>query len=218
MKNHFNFFTRLNLTELLGKKARNLGDFFELLKTVPGSSIYYHTHRFLQQHHFLSPEPPNDFAFWISNVLQEDTLGEMLASVDIVQFKKISELRARFVKIIEGFLKEGKATNFAPPGEEFHFMKAVTFVIPTGYSASNLEEFYEIMKHVTIHSIYYHMFEARLRLEKGDNDFSNWLENELGEHELALKISKLDPYTQTLDGLRRKIICLLGDKLNARNK
>lgn len=218
MANPFNFYTRLNLTELLGKKAKNLSELLEGLRTVPGSSIYHHTHRFLQQHHFLSPEPPNDFAYWVTNVLQEEELGEQLASVDIVQFKKISQLREKIISTIEKHMNKKNIFREVFPGDEFHFMKSVTFIIPTQYTANNLAEFLQAVKKISIHSLYFHIFEARLRLEKGNNDFSNWLEIELKETELAKVISKLDPYTQTLESLRQKIINLVERRLNAQNK
>jgi hypothetical protein len=218
MSNPFNFYTRLNLTELLGRKAKNLSELLEGLKTVPGSSIYHHTHRFLQQHHFLSPEPPNDFAYWVSNILQEETIGERLASVDIIQFKKIHDLREKFISTIEEYLKTKHVLREAPALAEFHFMKSVTFIIPTQYTANNLAEFLQAVKKISIHSLYFHIFEARLRLEKGNNDFSNWLEIELKETELAKVISKLDPYTQTLESLRQKIINLVERRLDAQNK
>ena len=218
MPNPFNFYTRLNLTELLGKKAKNLSELLEGLKTVPGSSIYHHTHRFLQQHHFLSPEPPNDFAYWVTNILQEEELCEQLASVDIVQFKKISQLREKIISTIEKHMNKKNIFREVFPGDEFHFMKSVTFIIPTQYVANNLTEFLEAVKKISIHSLYFHIFEARLRLEKGNNDFSNLLEIELKETELAKVISKLDPYTQTLESLRQKIINLVERRLDAQNK
>ena len=218
MNNPFHFYTRLNLTELLGRKAKNISELLEGIKSVPGSSIYYHTHRFLQQHHFLSPEPPNDFAYWVSNILQEEKIGERLASVDIIQFKKIHDLREKFISTIEEYLKTKHVLREAPAFSEFHFMKSVTFIIPTQYTANNLTEFLQAVKKISIHSLYFHIFEARLRLEKGSNDFSNWLEIELKETELAKVISKLDPYTQTLESLRQKIINLVERRLDAQNK
>lgn len=80
MATPFRFYTRLNLTEFLGRKAADLKEFLEGLKSVPGSSIYYHTRRFPQQHYFLSPGHPNDFAHWISMSLKDDRLGEKLAA------------------------------------------------------------------------------------------------------------------------------------------
>jgi len=209
----FVFKTRLHLTIILGKKAKNIIELLEGIKTVPGSCIYYHTHKFLQQHHYLSPEPPNDFAFWISNILQEKTLGEQMAAVDIMQFKTIKELRDKFIEIIENYLSNKKNFNDVMPGSEFQFLKSQSFVINTNHIANNIQEFYEILKKISIDSLYFHIFEARLRLEKPTNDFSLWLES-TGELQIAKKIAQLDPYTQTLQDLRNKICKLLEKKIN----
>jgi Family of unknown function (DUF5752) len=205
----FYFHTRLNLVELLGGQAKNLSQLLEGLRQVPGSSIYYHTHRFLQQHHYLSPEPPNDFAFWVTNSLGIDLVGEKLASVDTVRFRSIRALREKFLEILEPIIfgQEFRNTQ-CQEGEEFHFMSCRTFILPTAYQAENLKEFRDVLQKISINSIYFHIFEARLRLERGDNDFSNWFE-EIGQKELAMEISRLDPYTITLEGLRRKIIQLV---------
>src|SRR5574341_1684932 len=74
----FRFNTKFDQTILLGKKARNVAELIDGIWSVPDASIYFHTHKFLQQHHYLSPEPPNDFAYWVTNVLNEETLGEHL--------------------------------------------------------------------------------------------------------------------------------------------
>lgn len=203
----FEFRTRLVLTELLGKKASNLSELLEGIKVVPLTSIYHHTHRFLQQHHFLSPEPPNDFAYWVTNMLNDELAGEKLASIDIMQFNRLVDLRNQFVLLLSEYISHfaERVTRSAPEGEEFHFMSSRIFVLPTGWAASNLQEFINCLTNVSIHSIYYHMFEAKLRLEKGENDFSIWLKSN-GFENAAKELSRLDPYTFTLEGLRSKII------------
>lgn len=210
-KEPFIFYTRLHLTELTGLRASTLSQLLELIKEVNGSSIYHHTHRFLQQHQYLSPEPPNDFAYWVTNVLGEDRLGEMLASIDTIQFSTIRGLREKIAQTIEDYLKENPLAKlrFASEGDEFHFMKTVSFILPTNYIAHDLKEFVEILSKTTIDSIYFHMFESRLRLEKGTNDFSNWIETSIGDKKLADKVSKLDPYTYTMEGLRNKVINII---------
>ncbi len=207
-KEPFRFYTRLNLSELTGLRAATLAQLLDLIRTVPGSSIYHHTHRFLQQHQFLSPEPPNDFAYWVSEALGEDELAERLVSIDTMQYPAIRGLRDKIARTIEDYLNNNPLSKlrFARSGEEFHFIKSISFVLPTNYVADDLRSFAEIMKKVTIESIYFHIFEARLRLEKQTNDFSNWIETSLGDKQLADEISSLDPYTRTLDGLRRTII------------
>lgn len=207
----FEFKSRLVLTELLGRRAATLPELVEGIKSVPLSSIYHHTHRFLQQHHFLSPEPPNDFAYWVTNMLNDEIAGEKLASIDVTQFLKLSDLRQRFLSLMEEYL--GTANNVnrrSPEGEEFHFMSSRIFVVPTGKVAGNIGEFRDFLKVVSIHSIYFHMFEAKLRLEKGDNDFSIWLRS-AGKEEEAEQISRLDPYTFTLEGLRERLLKIVNN-------
>lgn len=212
----FRFYTRLHLSELTGLRATTLGQLLDLIKRVSGSCIYHHTHRFLQQHQYLSPEPPNDFAYWVTEILGEDELGEQLASIDTIQYSTIRSLREKIIETIENYLKNNPLAKlrFARSDEEFHFIKSVSFVLPTNYLAYDLKEFIEVLKQITIDSIYFHIFEARLRLEKGTNDFSNWIETSIGDKELADGISKLDPYTYTLEELRRTLIKIIEERIS----
>src|SRR3990167_8258642 len=216
-KEPFRFYTRLHLSELTGLRADTLEELLDLIKKVPDPSIYHHTHRFLQQHQYLSPEPPNDFAYWVMSVLGENELGERLASIDTIQYLTIHSLREKIAATIEDYLNENPRakSKFAGSGSEFHFIKSVSFILPTNYIATDLKEFAQILKKVTIDSIYFHIFEARLRLEKKTNDFSNWVETSLGDKQLADKIAKMDPYTYTLEDLRKNVIKLVEKRILA---
>lgn len=208
MSKQFHFYTSLTQLELLGKRARNLIELLEGIKVVSKFSIYHHTHKFLQQHQFLSPEPPNDFAFWVGSILKEFRLGERLASIDIIRFHNINELRGRLAKIIEDHLKSKPPLIDCPPGTEFHFMGCRSLVLPTGDAASDTEKFMETLKRLSVHSLCFHIFEVRIRLGREENDFSAWFRSQ-GKGELADAISRLDPYTYTLEGLRKKILSLV---------
>ncbi len=214
-KEPFCFSTRFHLTELTGLKASDLGELLHLLESVPGSCIYHHTHRFLQQHQYLSPEPPNDFSYWTGNVLGENELGEKLASIDTVQYTSIRDLRQKIILTISAYLKEHRLAKkrFAAPGDEFHFIKSVSFILPTRFVATDLKEFLEILKKITMDSIYFHIFESKLRLGKKTNDFSNWFEHSLEDKELAGTINSLDPYTYTMEELRETIIKIIGKRI-----
>jgi Family of unknown function (DUF5752) len=209
----FEFSTRLTLTKLTGRRAWDLAGLLEHLRTVPLSVVFHHTHHFLVQHQHLSPEPPNDFAYWVTNVLQESLLGERLAAIDTVRFAHLRELRDRLVSVIESYLEQAHDLRVAPAGEEFHFMDAVSFTFPTHHRAATLAEFAEQLKMVGAGSIAFHLFEARLRVESGDNDFSRWLEEQLDERELAQAIRRLDPYTITTEGLRQRLLGLIAPRL-----
>lgn len=212
----FLFSSRLNLLELTGRRARTVEELLEGLREVPEAVIYHHTHHYLQQHQYLSPEPPNDFAYWVTQILGDTVLGEKLAAIDICQFTSLEGLRQALIRGIEEHLAQGRGLGrAAPPGQEFQFVKAITFVLPTGRAATALEEFLQALQEVTINSLYYHIFEARLRLGKPSNDFSEWLEDSLGEAELARAIARLDPYTHTMEGLRQHIAELVERRLGA---
>lgn len=210
-KEPFRFYTETDLPELTGLKAANLQQLSDVIKTAPGASIYRHTHGFLQQHQYLSPEPPNDFAYWIADILGERELGEELFSIDTMQYATLDELRNEIIHTIEGYIAKhpGALQRFAVSGEEFHFMKSVRFILQTNYTASDLEEFKTALQKVTLNSIYFHMFGAKLRLPQGMNDFSLWLNDSLAEPDLANKIASLDLYTHTLENLRFAIVRLI---------
>jgi hypothetical protein len=57
------------------------------------------------------------------------------------------------------------------------------------------------------------MFEARLRLKKGVNDFSIWIEDCLDDKDLADRLASLDPYTYTLEGLRSTMVQLIEKRI-----
>jgi len=90
----------------------------------------------------------------------------------------------------------------------------VRFSVPTPHEARDLAEFRDQLKQVSISSLYLHIFEARLRPPLGVNDFSHWFETELDLPRLAKKVSSLDPYTQTLEGLRSRIVRLVEEELS----
>ena len=206
----FEFYSHGHLTELTGATAKNLGELVAYLKSASDPILYYHTHNFVEQHHYLVPEPANDFAVWVIDALGEDTLGEQLASVDTFSFPDLKSLRDRLVGIIEEHLAAHPGDNRdVQPGRELYFLKAISLIVKTSYRASDLREFLEALRNVSLDSLYFHMFEARLRLSRGENDFAAWLDQSLGESELSQEIERLDPYTYSLEGLRSVLIRLI---------
>ncbi len=209
----FNFYSRTQLTELTGLKAKSLRELADILKNAPDPVVYYHTHSFLERHHYLTPEPSNDFAVWVSNALGDEVLGERMTSVNAFEFPNLGALKERLVGIIEEYLATQPNMREAMPGEEFHFMKSVSVILPIPYVVSDLREFVETLRKISLGSLYFHIFESRLRLGRGLNDFSVWMRDSLEEPELAVEIEKLDPYTYTLEGLRLALIQLIEKRI-----
>jgi hypothetical protein len=202
----FIFVTERRLVRLTGRKARTLRELLGHLREVSGSSVFYHTHHLYLSHHFQRPEFDNDFASWTKEALQETALPEQLAAVDLLSFTGIRPLREALVAIIERRLAAGAAGDRpCPPGDEFHFCESQSFVMPTGLVAATPSEFFETMARVSNVSLFYHFFEARLRLGRTTNDFSTWL-TACGDTRRASAIDGLDPYLVSLDELRQQII------------
>ncbi|MCQ4573640.1 MAG: DUF5752 family protein [Candidatus Brocadiales bacterium] len=211
----FRFYTRLNLVELTGRRAKNTAELLKQIEEVEDAVIYHHTHRFLQQYQYLSPEPPNDFAYWVREILDDPVLGELLQSINVCDYDSISALRKKIADTIRNHLASARKSSLktAPEGGEFYFLKSRPFIFHTPYEARTLEEFLTYLQEVSIDSLYFHLFEARLRLGRSTNDFSFWLETSLGEAELAEKICRLDPYTHTLAGLKNRIVVMISKRL-----
>ncbi len=209
----FEFYTGRRLVELTGRRARTLAGLMEQLRHVPTAAIFHHTHGRFLTHHFREPSFFNDFAEWASRALQEQAAAEKLAAIDMLQFTCLEELRNALVKAIDSALEvtNGRVRE-CPPGDEFHFCKVKNFILPTGMAARNLEEFASMLPNCTNASTFFHFFEARLRLGKKTNDFSIWLTDN-GERRLADEIDHLDPYSMTLEELRRQIHVLCRRRL-----
>lgn len=211
----FRFFSRLSLTAATGVRACDLRELLDGLRSVPDSAIYTHTHRFIQQHQFLAPEPTNDFAVWAAEALGDDRAGELLLAVDPLRFDTIGALRDALADVVEVHLRSRSQTRRAPEGDEFHFLRSIRFSLPTPHAAWDLGEFREALTRVSASSLYLHAFEARLRPPLGLNDFSAWLGGELGEKSLADEIGRLDPYSHTHEALRELLIGMIDARLEA---
>jgi len=209
----FRFFDQVHLKELTGIKAKNLKELADILRNAPDAIVHYHTHHFLEEHHYLTPEPANDFAVWVTDVLGEEILGEKLASIDVLEFPTMCALRDRIVNVIEQHMSSGRETRKAPEGKEFYFIKWVSIVLPTPHMARDLREFGEALGTLSPGSLYFHIIESRLRTGKSSNDFSVWLADSLGEQELAEAVARVDPYTYTLEGVRLQLIKLMAKRI-----
>jgi len=204
----FAFSTETRLVALTGRKACCLEQLLQHLGQVSGSSIFYHTHYLYLSHHFEKPRFYNEFANWVSQALQEERLAERLAAIDLLEMTTVRAVRDAIASVITRHLEnDKKQPRTCPPGNEFHFCESMSFILPTGLVAASVPEFFELLPRVTNDCLHFHFFEARLRLERPTNDFSQWLTG-LGQTRLAARIDALNPYTMTLDELKNEIVKL----------
>jgi hypothetical protein len=201
----FAFSTEEHLVVLTGRKAKNLAELLDHLHKVSGSSIFYHTHYLFLTHSFGKARIYNEFAHWASQAIQEEGLAERLAAIDLLAMTSIHDLRAAIIAVVETYLDDGKRLRECPSGGEFHFCEAKSFVMPTGMVANDVPQLFDLVARVTDACLYFHFFEARLRLERPTNDFSIWLKRR-GQPRLAQAIDRLNPYETTLTEIKEQIV------------
>jgi len=210
----FYFNTSENLLRIGRERAATLAELLQALRSCPEDSIFQHTFRTLQEHHFIRQGFSNDFAHWSVSACNEPVLAEQLASVDVREYTAIEGLRNRMVQIVDEFLKENPRAGGHAADEPFYFCASDIIVLPTQFVADSLPAFLDGLKKVSIHSIHHHFIEARLRLHLMSNDFSQWLEEEIGLAHTAESIERIDIYTNTMEGVRQQIARSVEQVLN----
>ena len=205
----FYFNSASHLLRIGREKASSLQELLDAIRTCPDTSIFQHTFQTLEEHHYIREGFSNDFAHWAFSACNEVGLAERLSSIDVREFTSIPALRERLVHLIEDYLQKNPRAATRAAMEPFYLMAADVVVIPTPYVARNLEEFADGMRKVSVHSIYYHFIDARLRIKLNTNDFSVWLDQELEMRQAANRLDQLDIYTSTLEGVRRSILQII---------
>jgi len=128
-------------------------------------------------------------------------------------FPRYCRFEARATPYHRWQARQTPGTQGCNAGDEFYFSDAITLVFPAGVRAQNLAEFVMGLKYVDKSSIYYHFYEARMRLRNGTDDFSTWFLKSLGLQDLAQEMKALDPFMHTLEGIRGHVIKAVEDKL-----
>jgi len=137
-----------------------------------------------------------------------------LASVDVREFTAIEGLRRRMIEILDQFLQDRPRSGSRPAFEPFYFCASDIVVLPTPFAPDTLSGFLDGINQVSVHSIHHHFIEARLRLHRMSNDFSNWLEQEVGLTEAAEAVERIDIYTSTMEGVRMQIARIISQAMN----
>lgn len=204
MPKTFEFKQCVTILKSTGKKAKNLRELKDLLAEVNESAIAHHTYQYFLKGHVL--EYTNDFAHWAGESIEERALAERLSNIDPYGYASLQDLRRNLIGTLEDYLTTFPEPRDALPGDEFHFNETVTLVFPAGVRARNLAEFFMAMKYIEGSSLYYHFYDARVRLGGRADDFSLWLEEGVEKPEVAKRIRAIDPFMHNLETIRERIV------------
>ncbi len=202
----FYFNSSAHLLRIGREQANNLGEFLEGIRSCPEDSIFQHTFRTLQEHHFIREGFSNDFAEWTLTACNEVELAERLASIDVRQFTSLQSLRNHIAGIVEDYVRRNPRAAARSSIKTFYFCSSDIIVLPTPFVAHDRDEFLDGLTKVSVHCIHHHFIEARLRLKLRSNDFSVWLEEDLKLAQAARRLERIDIYTGTLEDVRRQML------------
>ena len=194
------------MQEILGQEAEDEKRLVDLLEEVPLDSIYFHTHSNFLRHSHLERAYPNDFAQWVAMEVRDRLLAERLAVIDPFDFKGLEALREELISVIDDHLSRAAIVPRVIFGEPFYFNQSRILQVPTDLEVSTLLEFRPALSVVDVSAIYFHMFEARHRLEHEKSDFSAWIQESLGLPDLAGRLRAINPYLGSLERLRSALL------------
>jgi hypothetical protein len=209
----FVFVGCVELREILGQRAEDEKELADLLAQVPSGSVYYHTHGFFLRHRVFPSMYTNDFAAWVVGEVRDPVLGEKLAMVDPFEFPELEALREELVSVIDHHLTHLRAVPRLDRGQPFDFLQSHVLELPVGLAAGSLADFREGLAQVDSSAIYFHLFEARVRQARQENDFSQWLRREVGLPAVADRVARINPYVGSLERVRSRLLTLIDEAL-----
>jgi hypothetical protein len=209
----FRFIGCSEIQEILGKQAEDERQLAELLEEIPLDSVYYHTHSYFLRARFIERTYPNDFAKWTSEQVGDHVLAERLSVVDPFDFSSLEALREELISIIDDHLSSMATVPRVGFGTPFYFNRSRILEVPTGLETRTLREFRNAISEVDVSAIYFHVFEAHLRLQREENDLSAWIRGSLKLTELANQMQALNPYLGSLERLRSSLLTMCDEYL-----
>jgi hypothetical protein len=213
----FTFLKARYIVELTGKRAGNLQDFLDYLKTADVSSIFYHIYHPLLDSHLVPYEFPNDFSYWFSDTLQDKDLAEQVGNFDLPDDGGMNAVRDILISRIEQASQTKSGYNVRP-GNEFNFVNCRVVVFPTGQIARNLDELADGIFQASELSIFYHMVTSRLFKASSYDDFSAWILSNTTDTDLAERIRRVDPTTHaSVKSIQLEVMNILQHYLRQKN-
>jgi Family of unknown function (DUF5752) len=209
----FVFRDAVRLNSPTGVSAATLREFRSAVERADAGVLHHHLREVPLRFTFTFWDYPNDFALWAANALENRALAERLAALDPFHERDLELLRDHVLEAVEIAFEETAAAFPVPAGQEFHFASSVAVEFDLGLEAADVGALLRLIGEVPATSIYYHLYEGRLRNADGWDDFSTWLAAQ-GHERVAQRLSDLDIYMVSLESCRKVALELLAGELS----
>jgi len=206
----FQFFTVEGIVKAGDRKANTVRELLHGLQTCPDDSIYYHMIRMSGREEFVNGNASNGFAKWVRAMPECGGLSEQLAALDERHYSSIEEMRNDLRTVVSEYIAAYPECADQATRIPFYFCEGRELgLVPLDLTAQTLQEFRRSVRTMSIESFYLHFVASASRAEMQSNDFSIWLWENLGLHELARKINGIDLTKHTLESARESILQLI---------
>ena len=206
----FQFFTVDGIARTEDRKANTVRELLHGLETCSDDSIYHHMIQVPSSEEFVNGNASNDFAKWVRAMPECGGLSEQLAALDERYYSSIEEMRNDLRGVVGEYLSAYPECADQVARIPFYFCEGLELgMVPLELTARTLEEFRRSVRTMSIESFYLHFVASASRVETQSNDFSIWLWESLGLHELARKINEIDLTKHTLESARESILQLI---------
>lgn len=201
-----------------GRRARNLLELRDEIRTIDAGSIYFHFWGSLLRPTFDDPRFHNGFAIWADHALRHTALAEKLSAIDPADFSDMEALRNRIVEVVDEDLVLTGTVPAAPEGAEFDFIRSQIVIFDTGREVTNPADLPDTVARMSRSSVFYHFIDARRRTPDNVDDFTTWLADidRAGHAELCTRLAGIDPFYGSLVEAREELVAVLSDFLGAK--
>jgi hypothetical protein len=203
----------VELRQTLNLRALDERELMDRLEDAPGAAVLFHTYGYFLRHGPMTMAYGNDFAAWVATQVRDQVLAERLAVVNPFEFDSLETLREELVTVVNDHLVRLSSVPRIEFGEPFYFQQSEVVQVPLGPGVTGLAEFRNALADVDTSAVYFHMIEARARLGRPADDFSEWIRASLRLSALADRIARIDAYMTSLERVRARVLSLVDAEL-----
>ena len=203
----------VELRQTLNLRALDERELMDRLEDAPGAAVLFHTYGYFLRHGPVTMAYGNDFAAWVATQVRDQVLAERLAVVNPFEFDSLETLREELVTVVNDHLVRLSSVPRIEFGEPFYFQQSEVVQVPLGPGVTGLAEFRNALADVDTSAVYFHMIEARARLARPADDFSEWIRASLRLSALADRIARIDAYMTSLERVRARVLSLVDAEL-----
>lgn len=205
----FQFLAVARLTRIGNDVVESLQELHRGLGRCSDASLFFHFVQAPRTTRAMSDGCANDVGRWVLDSAHCPELAEQIGAVDVRDYEAVADLRADVRRMVGDFCVAHPRMAHQPATRRFWFCEQAEVASPSGVTATSLVTWRDGLERSSRTSFAFHFVSSRLRLGLRTNDFSMWLDHELGLSDLAARVHQVDVSAQSLERARQQVVALV---------